>query len=99
MKIEVANLVDHLNALKVAHLSRMSNAQPNDGEFFAAVEGKKYIKIIEKRGSVWGFVVKKSDGKFQQGDILKAASWSTPAKNFARGNVYNSLDHFDCYGA
>jgi hypothetical protein len=27
------------------------------------------------------------DGKFKRGDILKAASWKAPAKNFSRGNV------------
>lgn len=49
-------------------------------------EGKKYIKIITDN-SVWGFVVKDDDGKFRAGDILKAASWATPAKNAARGNI------------
>jgi len=51
--------------------------------------GKKYIKITEMNGgSVWGFVVNSDDDpKFKKGDILKAASWSAPAKNQARGNV------------
>lgn len=51
-------------------------------------EGRKYFKIV-KGGSVWGFVVKADDGAFKAGDILKAASWATPAKNAARGNILN----------
>ena len=51
-------------------------------------EGKKYIKVI-KDNSVWGFIVNtKDDVKFQYGDILKAVSWATPAKNSARGNIF-----------
>lgn len=54
------------------------------------VEGSKYIKITKNNnGSVWGFVVKKDGGKFKRGDILKAASWASPATNHARGNVFN----------
>jgi hypothetical protein len=50
-------------------------------------EGSKYIKIT-KGGSVWGFVVKsEGDKKFKKGDILKPASWATPARNAARGNI------------
>ncbi len=54
--------------------------------------GKKYIKIITGR-SVWGFVVLEDSKRrisgdlFSAGDILKAASYNAPAKNFARGNV------------
>lgn len=51
-------------------------------------EGKKYIKIVSG-GSVWGFIVKATDSKFKSGDILKAASWASPAKNAARGNVFD----------
>lgn len=52
--------------------------------------GSKYIKITTRNGnSVWGFVVKKDDGKFKSGDILKAASFNTPARNKPRGNVLN----------
>lgn len=49
-------------------------------------EGKKYIRIAT-RGSVHCFVVKQAEGKFRSGDVLKAAGWAAPAKNFARANL------------
>lgn len=49
--------------------------------------GKKYIKVID-RTSVHSFIVMNDDGKFKRGDILKPASWRTPARNFARGNIF-----------
>lgn len=55
-------------------------------------EGRKYIKVISgdiegDQTTVWGFIVKKDGGKFRAGDLLKAASWSSPATNKARGNI------------
>ena len=48
--------------------------------------GSKYVKIVEISSggsrSVHSFV-EKSDG-----NIWKAASWKSPARNFPRGNVY-----------
>ena len=58
-------------------------------EFAAGVvveECRKYIKVIQGN-SVWGFIMKADDKKFRAGDILKAASWSAPARNKPRGNV------------
>jgi hypothetical protein len=50
--------------------------------------GKKYIKIIRDNG-VWGFIVNTDDDKlFKKGDILKAAGYNAPARNAARGNVF-----------
>ena len=50
-------------------------------------KGSKYIKITTG-GSVWGFIVNtKTDKKFKYGDLLKAAGYNAPARNFARGNV------------
>ena len=51
-------------------------------------EGTKYLKVVSK-GSVHSFIVIKADAKFKLGDVLKAASWAAPARNFARGNVLN----------
>lgn len=48
--------------------------------------GSKYIKVVSD-GGVHSFVVIKADGKFAVGDILKAASWAAPARNFKRGNI------------
>jgi hypothetical protein len=51
-------------------------------------KGKKYARITQ-RGSAWGFVVlDDSDKKFKKGDILMAAGWKTPARNQARGNIF-----------
>ena len=51
--------------------------------------GSKYIKVITGREqrSVHSFICLKDNGKFKKGDILKAAGWSAPARNFARCNV------------
>ena len=49
-------------------------------------EGRKYIKIVNN-DCVWGFVMKADDKQFKAGDILKAASWSAPARNKPRGNI------------
>ncbi len=50
--------------------------------------GKKYIKITERGGSVKAFIVNTdNDKKFKMGDILKPAGWSSPARNYVRGNI------------
>ena len=50
--------------------------------------GKKYIKVVTGN-SVHSFIVNvDNDKQFQRGDILKSASWSAPARNQARGNVF-----------
>ena len=53
-------------------------------------ENRRYWKITSGRRnqrSVSGFIVKAGDKKFREGDMLKAAGWAAPARNFARGNV------------
>ena len=57
--------------------------------------GRKFIKVVE--GSrVWGFVAK-VDGVHKgvpmlKGDILKAATWSQPAKH-SRGSIFDKEMH------
>ena len=62
-----------------------------DENLVVNTRGKKYVKLISGTG-VWGFVVKEDDDKFKRGDILKAASWNAPAKNKARGNIFEEYD-------
>lgn len=58
-------------------------------ESIRVTKGKKYIKIMEKR-RVWGFVVAVDDDpKFKLGDILMAKSINGPARNHARGNIFD----------
>lgn len=51
-------------------------------------QGRKYLKVLNRK-SVWGFIVlDDKDPKFKVGDILKAASYNAPARNQARANVF-----------
>lgn len=73
-------------------------------EFDASVRyelHRKFIKVITgPQTGVHSFIMLADDGKFKRGDILKAASWKAPAKNFARGNVLaGQLDRVRWTGA
>ena len=63
-------------------------------------KGTKYMKIIDE-GSVWAFV-SMWEGVLKgtlvcKGDLLKPASWSTPAKH-SRGNIFDGSDKWNYYG-
>lgn len=65
----------------------------NPREEFKYNEGKRYVKVI-RGGSVHLFVDK------DNGDILKAASWTAPAKG-SRGNLsdeFNGLRRVTAHG-
>ena len=55
--------------------------------------GSKYVKIVSISGggsrSVHCFVEKAN------GNILRAASWKAPARNFVRGNVYDQASYIN----
>ena len=76
-----------------AHQSDVKNEmEENYCNGLEVTEGSRYWKIISTNGagssrSVNGFIVKAGDKKFREGDMLKAAGWAAPARNFARGNV------------
>ena len=82
-----------------AHYSNIKNEMEEDYcNGLEVSEGSRYWKITSGRRnqrSVSGFIVKAGDKKFREGDMLKAAGWAAPARNFARGNVLDG----DLHGA
>ena len=63
-------------------------------------KGRKFVKILDGT-SVWGFV-SMWEGVHKgslvcKGDLLKPASWSTPAKH-SRGNIFSGSDSWNYYG-
>jgi hypothetical protein len=53
--------------------------------------GRSYIKIAHDNSVVGFIVINENDKKFEVGDLLKPASWKSPARNFKRGNVMTAL--------
>ena len=90
----VVNLKEYLEVIKADYRAFFKGrndeiAQKMISEFESGVEvevGNKYIKVITG-SSVHSFICMNDMGKFTKGDILKAAGWRAPAKNFARGNL------------
>jgi len=61
--------------------------------------GSKFIRVITQDRSAHSFIALRDEGKFKAGDILKSASWRSPAKNFARGNIFaGTLDRVQWTG-
>jgi len=98
-------LDSYLSKIKADYKAWMTRCSTADGgkywtdptprikEFAEAIEmkfGSKYIKILSG-GSAHSFIVNTDkDAKFKKGDILMAASWSTPARNKPRGNIFDN---------
>ena len=56
------------------------------------VRTTKYIRVMANKG-VWGFIVNVHNDKvFAYGDLLKTKSSKGPARNFARGNVFDEYE-------
>ena len=54
-------------------------------------KGKKYLKVVVERiegGSRVHSFISLGGDKFKEGDILLPETWFRPAKNKARGNIY-----------
>jgi len=74
------------------HLIKDYNRWHKDfGKYSVTFErGRKFMKVVSNSWgsrSVHSFICIKEHDGWKYGDILKAASWAAPAKNFARGNV------------
>ncbi len=76
--------IEEAQAMMERHYNRVG--MPNQCPQVYIDGGRKYIKVA-KRGygsnSVWCFI------RAEDGAILKAASWKAPAKNFARGSIFD----------
>ena len=77
---------------EAAHSRIKTEMEENYCNGLRVEENRRYWKITSTNGSgtqrsVSGFIVKAGDKKFREGDMLKAAGWAAPARNFARGNV------------
>lgn len=53
--------------------------------------GSKYVKVVSI--SAGGSRSAHSFVEIKTGAILKAASWKSPARNFARGNIFNQATY------
>jgi hypothetical protein len=53
--------------------------------------GRSYVKLMHNGSAVGFIVISKKDKMFAYGDLLKAASWSAPARNFPRGNALSNM--------
>ena len=97
MHIAVMNVMDRMADnyaawLRMEAMEAMEAERKTFRRSLSMTVGKKYIKIVRESGGAEGFIVNTSDDKtFRLGDMLKSASWSTPARNFARGNVLDDM--------
>ena len=104
MKNEMNNLLKAINDdfVNCCHQSGYKFDQEMVDNFkqnLSVNEGNKYYKVVSNN-SAWGFVVKTDkDTKFAQGDILMAKNWNSPARNKARGNVFNDNYNISWSGA
>lgn len=94
MEAAVLKYIAHIKADYAGWGERSAIREVMIQEFNAGVVfeiHRKFIKVMTGKAgagaSVHSFIMLNDDGKFKRGDILKAASWKAPAKNFARGNV------------
>lgn len=94
MNTEIENYLLHLsNDYKTRYVGITESAWVQEmnkqfDESLRLIDGKSYIKVCVNT-SVHTFIVKEDGIKFKKGDILKAASWKSPATNFSRGNLFN----------
>ena len=101
MQNEIQTLIGKIKADYIKFATAGDRGTPEPGSYFAnqianfdndvqVKYGKKYIKIVKDNG-VWGFIDNTDNDKlFKKGDILKAAGYNAPARNAARGNVFEN---------
>jgi len=85
-----AQVQKYLDAIKKAYF--LDADFENEKFNLEIVKRRKFLKVVSNRCgslSVHSFISLKDQGDFKFGDVLKAASWDAPAKNFSRGNIFS----------
>ena len=81
------------------HLVENYNKSGHDGNYQVSFDrGRKFLKVVSSSWgscSVHSFICIKEHDGWKYGDILKAASWAQPAKNFVRGNVLDTSSYIN----
>lgn len=93
MKEQINQLLEIIIADYNRFMPDNQRMQEKFAEELVVQEGRKYIKVLTRGGkSVWGFIVNvDNDKQFQYGDVLKAATYKTPARNRARCNLFDEV--------
>lgn len=80
-------LTEYMDAIQADYNKFNSKASfPTAALNITINRGSKFYKVVVGTG-VHSFVCRKAHDQWKVGDVLKAASWAQPAKNFVRGNV------------
>ena len=91
----IQDYADHL----VADYNKTASKTGSEGQYQVSFDrGRKFLKVVSNSWgsrSVHSFICIKEHDGWKYGDILKAASWAQPAKNFIRGNVLNTESYKD----
>jgi hypothetical protein len=104
LDIALTMYADHLKAdynkwnNNVPDYNKWNNNVHDDKLDITFERGRKFIRVVKTSWgstSVHSFICIEPHGKFQSGDILKAAGWAAPAKNFRRGNVLDPSSYVD----
>ena len=90
--------LDEVNQKRKEHWDKNYSYKPYSP--LQVKKGQKYMKIIDG-SSVWGFVsmfegVNKGS-LVLKGDLLKPASYKSPARH-SRGNIFDGSDKWNYYG-
>ena len=93
----VKKFIDEVNKKRGEYYSKIGMEKETD----LVIEiGNKFIRLWQG-SSCWGFI-SRVDGDLKgspikKGDLLKAASWKSPAKH-ARGNIMDGTAKYGVYG-